>query len=139
VAVTSGNVELVRSIYADWERGDFRSAEWADPGIEFVIADGPTKGSWTGVARMARAWFDLLEAWDDFRVVADEYREAEGGLVWVLDRRGGRGKRSGIDATEMMSKGASLFLVKEGKVARLVIYAERTHALPDLSLTPGQD
>ena len=34
------NVEIVRSIFAAWERGDLGSAEWAHPEIEFVIADG---------------------------------------------------------------------------------------------------
>ena len=35
------NVELVRSVYAGWERGDWGATEWADPEIEHVVADGP--------------------------------------------------------------------------------------------------
>src|SRR5215208_2900936 len=44
----SANVDLMHSIYAAWERGDYGSAEWADPEIEHVVADGPTPGSWRG-------------------------------------------------------------------------------------------
>jgi hypothetical protein len=42
--MASSNVELVRSIFAVWERGPFGSTDWADPNIEYVIADGPRRG-----------------------------------------------------------------------------------------------
>ena len=46
--MSENNVEVVRSIYAAWERGDYSSTEWQHSEIEFVIADGPTPASGTG-------------------------------------------------------------------------------------------
>ena len=68
----SANVDLVRSICAAWERGDFSSTEWQEPEIEFVIAGGPTPGSWTGAAGIADGWGDFLSAWEDVRQDTEE-------------------------------------------------------------------
>ena len=91
------NVELVRSIYAAWERGDFSSAEWAHPEIEYVQVEGPEPGVWTGLAGMAEGTRDFLSTWKEFRIEADEYRELDGERVLVLQRHSGRGKTSGVE------------------------------------------
>jgi hypothetical protein len=132
--MSGANLDLVRSIYADWARGDFRSGEWPDPGIEFVMPDGPEAGSWAGIADMAVAWFARLNAWEDFRVEAEEYRELDDERVLVFDVRSGRGKTSGMDVRHIGSNGAALFYVRGWRVTRLVIYAERKNALADLGL-----
>jgi ketosteroid isomerase-like protein len=134
--MSSANLDLVRSIYAAWERGDYSSAEWAHPEIEWVLPDGPAPGSWTGMAGMAEGFGDFLSAWEGFRVKAEEYRDLDGERVLVLVQQSGRGKTSGLEIGQMWSKGASLFHVRGGKVTRLVIYLGRQNALADLGLTP---
>jgi ketosteroid isomerase-like protein len=135
--VASANVELVRSIFAAWGRGDFGSVDWAHTDIEFVLADGPDRGSWTGLAAMGAAWRERIRDVEDFRVEAQEYRELEGERVIVLDRRSGRGKRSGLSLNEMYSGGANVFHISGGKVTRLVVYVEGKHALADVGLEAG--
>jgi ketosteroid isomerase-like protein len=134
--MASANLELVRSIYAEWERGDFSSAEWAHPEIEYVHADGPEPGRWIGMAGMAEGFGDFLSAWEDWRIEAEEYRELDGELVLVLYRRSGRGKTSGLEVGQISSKAANVFHVRDGKVTRLVVYWEPGRALADLGLAP---
>jgi ketosteroid isomerase-like protein len=130
----SENLDLVRSIYADSERGDYSSAEWAHPEIEFVATEGPTPGSWTGVPAMAKAWRETLSAFTDFRAEAEEYREPEEGRVLVLHKWSGRGMTSALAVDQMGANSATVFHIREGKVTRLVTYWNRERALADLGL-----
>jgi len=130
----SPNLDLVRSIFADWERGDYSGVKWADAQIECMIADGPSPGQWTGITNMVEGMADFLSAWESYRVEAEDYRELDDERVLVLHHFAGRGKTSGVDLRHMRAEGASLFLVRGGKVVRLVNYIDRNHALADLGL-----
>ena len=132
--MASSNVELVRSIRAALERGDFSSAEWAHPEMEFVIADGPSPGRWTGTAGVVEGWRSFLSAWEEFRREADEYGELDDERLLVLQHWSGRGKTSGLELGPMRPKGASVWHVRDGKVTRLVVYLARERALADLGL-----
>jgi ketosteroid isomerase-like protein len=132
----SANLDLVRSLYAAWERGDFTSADWAHPEIEFARADGPDPGVWRGVAGMAGAWRDRAGSFEGFRPEVEEYRELDGERVLVLFRVTGRGKASGLDLGQLRAKGANLVHVRDGKVTRLVTYIDRERAFADLGLVP---
>ncbi len=132
--MSATNLDLVRSIYAMWQRDDFSSAEWADLEIEYVTADGPALGSSTGLAAMAEAFRDFLSAWEGWRLEAEEYRVLDSERVLVLFSFRARGKLSGLEVPPMWSKGANLFEVHDGKVTRLVQYLERERAFADLGL-----
>jgi ketosteroid isomerase-like protein len=131
----SENLDLVRSIYADWERGDYSSSEWADPDIEFVQADGPEPSRATGLAEMAAAWGKRLNTFADVRVEAEEYRELDDSHVLVLVRSRGVAKTSGIDLKQIGGERTALVVsLRDGKVTRLVLYFDRDRALADLGL-----
>ncbi len=130
----SENLDLVRSLYVAWERGDFSSAEWADPGIEFVLADGPDPGGWKGLDGMAEGWRSFQRTWEDFRADPTDYRELDDDRVLVLVQFVGRAKGSGMELAQMQTKQANLLQIRDGKVTRLVLYWDRDRALADLGL-----
>jgi ketosteroid isomerase-like protein len=127
----SENLDVVRSISAAWEHGDYSSVEWADPEIDFVIADGPEPGHSAGAAGLAPDLLDFQDAWEDYHSEPVEYRELDGERVLVLTYATGRGKSSGL---EIGQERANLFHLRGGKVTKLVAYWNREHAFADLGL-----
>jgi ketosteroid isomerase-like protein len=132
----SENLDLVRRIYADWERGDYGSVEWAHHEIEYVIlrAAGLPPTNAKGLTEMRDAARDNIEVWAQLRIAAEEYRELDSDRVLVLDDPSGRGKRSGLDVGQFGGGSAHLFHLRDGIVTRLVVYEDRGTAFADLGL-----
>lgn len=128
------HLDLIKSIYADWERGDWSSAEWADPEIEFEMVGGLTEGSWKGRAEMGKAWGRMLSAWEDLRATPEEFRELDDERVLVLLHNEGRGKGSGIEVRSISAKSANVFTIRDGSVKRLSLYWDREQAMAVLGL-----
>jgi ketosteroid isomerase-like protein len=130
----SENLDLVRSILASWERGEFRfSAEW-HPDIEFVVADGPEPGRWVGRTGMEEGARAILSPFENARIDAEEFRELDAERILVFVNNSGRGRTSGLQIEHTHVKAADVFHLHCGKVTRLVAYWDRDRALADLGL-----
>ena len=129
----SANLDLVRSMYTAFERGDFTNADWADPEVEYVIAEGPEPRTFRGLAGLAEAMRNLFGDFEDVSAEAEDYRELDAEHVLVLTRNFGRGKLSGVPVS---AKHAEVFEVHGGRVTRIVVYYERDRALADIGLAP---
>ncbi len=127
----SENLDLVRSIYEAAEHGDFGLADWADPEIEHVTVEGADAGSRTGRSGLRRAVRNWLSDFDDLRLEAEDHRELDDHRVLVLNKTSGRGKRS---AVQIDQRAAEVYEIHDGRVTRIVQYADRDRALADLGL-----
>jgi ketosteroid isomerase-like protein len=130
----SSNLDLVRSILSEWERGDFGSVAWAHPEIEYVLIGGPEPGKWDGLAAMTASVRDFMSAWEGYRIRAEELRELDGERVLALVRLSGQGKVSGLQIADTGAEGAEVWHLRNGEVTRLHMYWDRDRALADLGL-----
>ena len=111
------NVEIVRRIFEDWQRGDFSNSDHWDADIDFDMVDWPASARSRGVAAMAQTWRTSLAAWENFRSFATEFIDC-GDKVLVLNHIEARGKESGVDVS---AETASVFTFRAGRVVRLAL------------------
>ena len=130
----SENLDLVRSIYADWERGDFGHVEWASPDIEYTGVDGLSPGTSRGIRpwEQAGASSSLTGAASVPRPRSTESLTTSGcscciALAGAEERAESRSGHTG-------AKGACLFFVADGKITKLSLYSVRDRAFADLGL-----
>jgi hypothetical protein len=132
----SANVDLVRSICAAWEHGDFGSLTWADAEIELIVVGGPEPVSLRGLRAALEYWRRLLRTWKGFTIAVDDCRPLDDERVLVLVRAaGGEGNTSGVAPGGHGGGGAQVFTVREGKVIRLLTHFNRERGLAELALT----
>ncbi len=132
--MTKENAEVVRDIFAVWETGDFSSADWADPEIEFAGVQGLDRIASHGIEEMGRAWGEFLRAWKEYRVEAKEIIDA-GDRVVVLLVFHGEGRASGVPIDEM--PGAAVLTLRNGKVTRFVGHSTAAAALAEAGIGDG--
>jgi ketosteroid isomerase-like protein len=128
------NLDLVRSIYADWGRGDYSAVEWADPDIEFCMVDGPEPGRWRGVAAMRAAWQRVLSGFVGFSTKGTRYEELVDGRVLAVTRFVGQAKLSGLDLSQMPDDQAAIFSVDNGRVTRIELHWDTAGLRADVGL-----
>jgi ketosteroid isomerase-like protein len=121
------NVEIVRTAFAEFERGNFRALEVFDPSIRIVWL--PVFGVETesvGLDEMARTMKEWMEAWEQVTAVAEQLIDAGEDQVVVLAEWRGRGKASGVSTTWPFG---AVYTLRDGKVTSIISYTDPSEAL----------
>jgi ketosteroid isomerase-like protein len=122
------NVEIVQRGYAHFTAtGEFLTEIIA---TDFVwdmskFSGWPEQQVYEGIAGAKSFMRDWLEAWDDWELELDELHDTGDKVVAIL-RQHGRSKATGLEV-EMVF--AQVFTIRDGKQARMEMYADPNEAL----------
>jgi len=127
------NVEVLRSGYEAWNRGDRDAAfESLEPEFELQLPEGGMNvGSFHGREAVTKLFEDYFEVFESFQMEPEEFFEA-GDQIVVFVRTPARGKGSGV---EVEFRPAHVWTMRAGKAARLEIFPERQRALEAVGLS----
>ena len=126
------NVELVRSLTDDWNRGDARAADpdRLHPDLEFLPRRAATEGAYRGLAGLESYIADTLEVFEKFELHTEFADLGERVLSWGHIHVRARG--SGIE-TDIEIGGVYEF--RDGKVVRWEDFGSKDKALQAVGLS----
>jgi len=124
------DVDLLRSVFAGWERGDFSAgiALYADE-IYFTTAEPEGQYEGNGPAGVRRWMQQFLGTWEFYSVRIDEIEDLGGGRYHSAGEQFARGKESGTETRMPAHVGTEL---KDGRITRLVFAFSREDAVTRL-------
>jgi ketosteroid isomerase-like protein len=112
------NAEVVRRLYAGWEKGDFATETDAyDPKVELVVDVGFEQTTATGFDEMRRVWREHLTLWESWSPGPIERLVEAGDHVVVASALRARSKRGHSIASQ--DAGAA-FTFRAGRIVRIV-------------------
>ena len=129
------NVEIVRQIYAEWQRGNMKAGvERFDPEIVFesFMPDASERIVANGPAEVEAFMREFLRDWRDYRMIGDEYRKVGATRVFVSGRQAAIGRESGATVEDTLF---SVWTFRDGKVVHLIFERDRQRALEAAGLS----
>ena len=125
------NVEIVRSLQDDWNRGDTSAdPDRVHPDLEFLPRRAATEGAYRGLAGLERFIADTLEVFEKFELRYEYADLGERVLAWGHIHVRARG--SGIE-TDIEIGG--VFEFRDGKLVRWEDFGSKDKALEALGLS----
>jgi ketosteroid isomerase-like protein len=141
--VSRENVELVRRLYAELASEgatqefvqrltDDALSRFLDPGIEWVPVTHSLLAvdSYRGFDGVRRFWGEFLSTWENYKVEPLRFYDA-GDQVAVVVHIVGRTQELAVDETR-----SSLLTVRDGRVVRVLSFADRQGAREAAGLPP---
>jgi uncharacterized protein len=127
--VPRDDVELVRSAFEAWNRGDIDAfAGHAAEDVAWLEVSGRPEGAPTerlGRDRMRTSLESLFDAWESYHLEVERVEEV-GDRVIAVVREVARGRASGV---EIDSRWGYLVTVEEGLIVRIEAYRDAGQAL----------
>jgi ketosteroid isomerase-like protein len=120
------NVEVVRRMYAAFQRGDAEaSLAHFDPEVRVDMSRRGVGGVGRGRDDLSRIIGEWVASWDDWREEIEEIRDL-GSQICVVAVQRGRGKGSGV---EVENRYGVLYEFTGNKISRLTGYGSPQDAL----------